>query len=69
MAGNAQKLVLADGAMPFLDSAQGASINAQDLGELALLHIMVGSEIGNSLANLLIAHNPHPDFAILSKIL
>ena len=69
MAGNAQNLVLADGAMPFLDSAQGASVNAQDLGELALLHIVVCPEVGNSLANLLIAHNPHPDFAILSKIL
>ena len=69
MAGNAQNLVLADGAMPFLDSAQGASVNAQDLGELALLHIVVCPEVGNSLANLLIAHNPHPDFAILTNLL
>ena len=69
MAGNAQNFVLTDGAMPFFDSAQGASVNAYDLGELTLLHIVVCPEVGNSLSNLLIAHNPHPDFAILTNLL
>lgn len=69
MAGNAQNFVLADGAMPFLDSAQGALVNAYDIGEFALLHIMIDSEVGNSLTNLLISQKLHPDFAVLSKSL
>lgn len=69
MAGNAQDFVLADGAMPFLDSAQGALVNAYDIGEFALLHIMVGSKVGNSLANLLIAQKTTPRFCCIVKII
>ena len=69
MAGDTQKFVLTDGAMPFLNSAQGTSVNAYDIGEFSLLHIVVGPEVGNSLSNLLIAHNPHPDFAILTNFI
>ena len=69
MAGDTQKLVLTDGAMPFLNSTQGASVNAYNFGELTLLHIVVCPEVGNSLSNLLIAHNPHPDFAILTNFI
>lgn len=69
MAGNAQNLVLADGAMPFLDSAQGALVNAYDIGEFALLHIIVGPKVGNSLTNLLIAQKSTPRFCCIVKII
>ncbi len=55
MAGNAQNLVLTDRAMPFFDSAQGALMDAKNVCQFSLLHIMVGSEVGNSFADLLIA--------------
>ena len=69
MMSNTQKFIFANGTMPFFDSAQGTSVNAYDIGEFALLHIMVGSKVGNSLANLLIAQKTTPRFCCIVKII
>ena len=69
IASDTQKLVLANGAIAVLDAAQGALVDAYDIGEFALLHIIVGSEVGNSFANLLIAQKFTPQFCCIVKII
>ncbi len=55
MAGDTQKFVPTDSTVSFFDAAQGALMDAKNVCQFSLLHIMVGSEVGNSFADLLIA--------------